>query len=63
MSIFQLKKRVWVTRWHDLVLNSRGDSILTCDLVLPKHPVRNLRQYLQEKSEVIAYELEILGFS
>ena len=32
----------------------RGDRIRTCDLVLPKHPVRNLRQTPQETSEAIA---------
>ena len=41
----------------------RGDRIRTCDLVLPKHPVRNLRQYPQETSEAIAYELVLLGFT
>jgi len=42
---------------------SRGDRIRTCDLVLPKHPLRKMRQTPQETSEAIAYELVLLGFS
>ena len=44
---------------YDLVFMSRGDRIRTCDLVLPKHPLRKMRQTPQETSEAIAYELVI----
>ena len=44
-------------------MTDRGDRIRTYDLVLPKHPVRNLRQTPQETSGAIAYKLVQLGFS
>jgi len=50
------KDRLGKPFWH-LDLLSRGNRIQTYDLVLPKHPVRNLRQTPQETSEAIAYEL------
>ena len=56
-DFFTIKKIGWEQLSNDLVFKSRGDRIRTCDLVLPKHPVRNLRQTPQETSEAIAYEL------
>ena len=56
------KKRARGNPLYELVFNSRGDRIRTYDLVLPKHPVRNLRQTPEETSEAIAYELVLLGF-
>ena len=44
-------------------MTNRDDRIPTCDLVLPKHPVSNLRQPPQETSEAIAYELALRRFS
>jgi len=48
---------------YDFVFTDRGDKISTYDLMLPKHPVRNLQQYPQETSKVVAYKLVQQGFS
>ena len=61
-NFFTIKKRVWETLSMTWFFMSRGDRIRTCDLVLPKHPVRNLRQTPQETSEAITYEFVLQGF-
>ena len=55
-QIFLIKKRVWVTRLFKFIFNVRGYRIPVCDIVLPKHTVRNLRQYSQETSHAITCE-------
>ena len=49
------KKRESENSFYDLVFMSQGNRIQTYDLVLPKNPLRKMRQTPKETSEALNY--------